>query len=147
GFMRDNIKGFASLDEAADAVSAYLPHRPRPKNPAGLMRNLRLKDDGRYYWHWDPGFFEGANATHTDPESRYTAAARRVRIPPPVVRGGQGAVGRGGGVPQFLGGFPGAEYVDVGGARHMVVGDNDDAFADAVLAFLGRLEPGVERST
>ncbi|MEA3299059.1 MAG: alpha/beta hydrolase [Pseudomonadota bacterium] len=147
GFMRDNIKGFASLDEAADAVSAYLPHRPRPKNPAGLMRNLRLKDDGRYYWHWDPGFFEGANATHTDPESRYTAAARRVRIPTLLVRGEHSELVKEEGVRHFLEVIPGAEYVDVGGARHMVVGDNNDAFADAVLTFLGRLEPGVERST
>ena len=49
------------------------------------------------------------------------------------------------GVRHFLEVIPGAEYVDVGGARHMVVGDNNDAFADAVLAFLARLEQGTGR--
>ena len=40
-FMGANPDGFASVDEAADAVAAYLPHRPRPKDPSGLMKNLR----------------------------------------------------------------------------------------------------------
>ena len=55
-FMRSGAKGFASVEEAADAVSGYLPHRERPKDISGLKKNLRLKEDGRYYWHWDPLF-------------------------------------------------------------------------------------------
>ena len=50
-FMNANHGGFASLEEAADAVAAYYPERPRPKDPSGLMKNLRLRDDGRLYWH------------------------------------------------------------------------------------------------
>ena len=43
GFMRAHAKeGFATIDEAADAVAEYLPHRPRPKNNEGLKKNLRL---------------------------------------------------------------------------------------------------------
>src|SRR3954466_338584 len=53
-FMHGNPEGFASGDEAADAVADYLPHRPRPADTTGLARNLRLGDDGRYRWHWDP---------------------------------------------------------------------------------------------
>ena len=34
--------GFASLDEVADVISEYLPHRPRPKDTTGLAKNLRL---------------------------------------------------------------------------------------------------------
>ena len=56
-FMGSAPDGFSSLEEAADAVSAYLPHRERPKDTSGLMRNLRLRD-GRYYWHWDPAFMQ-----------------------------------------------------------------------------------------
>lgn len=142
GFMRDNIKGFASVEQAADAVAAYLPHRPRPKNPSGLLRNLRLKDDGYYYWHWDPTFFDGENATHNDPESRYEAAARKVRIPTLLVRGEHSELVSEAAVKHFREVIPDAEYVDVSGARHMVVGDDNDAFADAVLGFLGRLGVG-----
>ena len=33
GFMRAHSQeGFASIAEAADAVAAYLPHRPRPRS-------------------------------------------------------------------------------------------------------------------
>lgn len=34
-FMLTNIDGFESLEEAADAVAAYLPYRPRPRSPEG----------------------------------------------------------------------------------------------------------------
>ncbi|MAT50344.1 MAG: alpha/beta hydrolase [Porticoccaceae bacterium] len=138
GFMQSNKKGFASVDEAADAVAAYLPHRPRPKDPSGLMRNLRPGADGRYYWHWDPTFFDRADATHNDPESRYEAAARNVQIPTLLVRGEHSELVSPDAVEHFLEAIPGAEYVDVSGARHMVVGDSNDAFSDAVLDFLAR---------
>ena len=41
GFMRSRPDGFATLDEAADAVAAYTPHRPRPRDTGGLKKNLR----------------------------------------------------------------------------------------------------------
>ena len=48
-----------SLDEVADAIQRYNPHRPRPTNLGGLEKNLRQRDDGRWYWHWDPAFITG----------------------------------------------------------------------------------------
>ena len=54
-FMRSGAKGFASVEEAADAVSGYLPTEKDPKIYLD-SKNLRLKEDGRYYWHWDPLF-------------------------------------------------------------------------------------------
>jgi pimeloyl-ACP methyl ester carboxylesterase len=35
---------------------------------------------------------------------------------------------------------PHADYVDVSGAGHMVAGDRNDAFNDAISAFLDKLE-------
>jgi len=40
-FMLTNIHGFGSLEEAADAVAAYLPYREKPRSPEGLKKNLR----------------------------------------------------------------------------------------------------------
>ena len=40
---------------------------------------------------------------------------------------------------EFLTRFPQIEFVDVEGAGHMVAGDRNDLFADAVLDFLARL--------
>tara|TARA_R110000764_G_scaffold83328_5_gene163927 strand:+ start:26121 stop:26477 length:357 start_codon:yes stop_codon:yes gene_type:complete len=57
-FMESGLGGFASLDEAADAVAAYNTARPRPKDVSGLMRNLRRRSNGRWYWHWDPGMVD-----------------------------------------------------------------------------------------
>jgi len=39
---------------------------------------------------------------------------------------------------EFLARFPKIEFVDVGGAGHMVAGDRNDFFADAVVEFLAR---------
>ncbi|AQA21791.1 peroxidase (Non-heme peroxidase), BpoB, alpha/beta hydrolase family [Rhodococcus sp. MTM3W5.2] len=67
-FMRGNPDGFASLDEVADAVAAYQPHRTRPSNIDGLRRNVRERSNGRLYWHWDPAFARpGEWATSSPP--------------------------------------------------------------------------------
>ncbi|MDX1649604.1 MAG: alpha/beta fold hydrolase, partial [Myxococcota bacterium] len=59
-FMRERVEeGFASLEEAADAIARYLPHRPRPRDLSGLRKNLRQGADGRWRWHWDPAFVQG----------------------------------------------------------------------------------------
>ncbi len=65
GFMRARAReGFASVEEAADAIAAYLPHRPRPRSLAGLAKNLRLHADGRWRWHWDPRFLWACPSVH-----------------------------------------------------------------------------------
>jgi pimeloyl-ACP methyl ester carboxylesterase len=58
-FMTRKPEGFSSLDEVADAIASYQPHRTRPRNVAGLGKNVRLGADGRYHWHWDPKFRAG----------------------------------------------------------------------------------------
>src|SRR3546814_5523287 len=44
GFMSAAPDGFATLDEAADAIAAYRPNRPRPSNLDGLRKNLRSEE-------------------------------------------------------------------------------------------------------
>jgi pimeloyl-ACP methyl ester carboxylesterase len=141
-FMRSNPEGFASLEEAADAVAAYLPHRPRPADPSGLMRNLRERD-GRLFWHWDPNFMSNmaGRGPSSDAGERMLAAARGVKVPALLVRGALSEVVDEQGVEDFLSLIPHAEAVDVAGAAHMVAGDKNDAFNDAVLKFLARVRP------
>ncbi len=85
GFMRAQLReGFGSIAEAADAVAAYLPHRPRPRSHEGLKKNLRLHPDGRWRWHWDPRFLEGnrrIGAGSEEVERALVSAAKRVTIP------------------------------------------------------------------
>lgn len=142
-FMRANARaGFASVEEAAEAIAAYLPHRPRPRSLEGLRKNLRRKADGRHYWHWDPAFLDGPRPIGHDAagtEARALAAARSLRLPTLLVRGRSSELVRDGQVREFLDLVPHAEYADIAGAHHMVAGDSNTAFADAVLSFLKRL--------
>lgn len=136
-FMQSNPDGFASLEEAAAAVSAYLPHRPTPPNNAGLMKNLRPGKDGRLYWHWDPRLMEVKQGERPDQVSgRMEIAARRIRIPTLLVRGGKSDLVSLEGAKHFLDLVPGASFVDVKGAAHMVAGDMNDVFNQAIVDFI-----------
>lgn len=139
-FMRADPEGFASVDEAADAVAAYMPHRPRPKDTSGLLKNLRLREDGRYRWHWDPRFVgrEISSAEILSNGARLEAAAQALTMPALLVRGGLSTVVSPKGVAQFRALVPHAEVVDIAGADHMVAGDRNDNFNEAVTDFLQR---------
>jgi pimeloyl-ACP methyl ester carboxylesterase len=141
-FMASAPNGFASLEEAADAVAAYLPHRPRPRDTTGLQRNLRLRE-GRYHWHWDPNLMRMQRDADFDTEiaaipATLAQAARKLTVPTLLVRGGRSRVVSDEGVREFLQLTPHAEVADIAGAHHMVAGDANDAFNQAVFAFLDR---------
>lgn len=136
-FMTGNPEGFATIDDVADAVAAYLPHRPRPTNFEGLARNLRRTPDGRYHWHWDPQFMSGDRRPRTSTDwEQFAEHARRLTMPVLVVRGRMSDVLSEEIAREFVDMVPTATYVDVGDAHHMVAGDRNDAFTDEVVAFL-----------
>ena len=143
GFMRARAaEGFATIAEAADAVAAYLPHRKRPRSYDGLRKNLRLHPDGRWRWHWDPRVLQGDRSfaqDHTVLEAALVEAAKAITIPTLLVRGGASELVQEAHVREFLELVPHADYLDVAQARHMVAGDSNDAFSDAVLDFVGKL--------
>ena len=138
-FMSGNPDGFASLEEAADAIAGYLPHRPRPKDLRGLQKNLRFGQDGRWRWHWDPAFMTGKQrpGATRDPE-RLERAASELRIPVLLVRGRMSDIVSEAGAAAFLQVCPRAAFVDVSDAGHMVAGDKNDVFTEAVVRFLVR---------
>ncbi len=137
-FMRGRPDGFASIEEAAEYVASYLPHRPRPRSPEGLRKNLRLREDGRYVWHWDPRVMAPAVQSDRMENGDYEAAARSLRIPTLLVRGQMSDVISEAGARAFLEMVPDSEYLDLQGASHMVAGDVNDAFSASVLEFLQR---------
>ena len=144
-FMTSRPEGFASLEEAADAIAEYLPHRKRRTDLSGLAKNLRRGDDGRYRWHWDPAFLssaETAGGQVTYESSPLLDAARKLTAPALLVRGRASDVVSEEGAEEFRAAVPHAKYVDVSGAGHMVAGDRNDLFTDAVVTFLdGRGAP------
>ena len=140
-FMLDRaVEGFGSLDEAADAVAAYQPHRNRPRDHSGLQKNLRLDADGRWRWHWDPELFNSDNGLHAAQEpGRFVAAAARLTLPTLLVRGKLSDLVSEETAQEFLELVPHAQFVDVSDAGHMVAGDRNDRFCDAVVEFLEAL--------
>jgi len=146
-FMTGHPDGFASLDEVADSVAAYNPHRPRPRNLEGLRKNVRQRPDGRWVWHWDPRFIgngPGASSGRGSPDEtrsmtdqdRLEEAARAVTVPTLLVRGRVSDLLSEDGARQLLELIPHARLTDVAGAGHMVAGDRNDLFNEAVVAFL-----------
>jgi len=141
-FMTGNLDGFASLEEVADVIAAYNPHRPRPKDLSGLRKNLRQRPDGRWVWHWDPRFVTGRFGDPDETRAslmradRLSNAARRITIPTLLVRGRMSDLLSEERAQELLELIPHARLVDVAGAGHMVAGDKNDAFNEAVVSFL-----------
>ena len=136
-FMFSHVHGFESLEQAAEAVAAYLPHRSKPRSTEGLKKNLRHRD-GRWYWHWDPAFL---NKPQDDPfgrVERLEQAAIDLTIPILLIRGKLSDVVSTEGVEDFLAKVPAAEFVELSDAGHTAAGDDNDAFTGVVVDFVTR---------
>ncbi|MGI9545537.1 MAG: alpha/beta fold hydrolase [Cyclobacteriaceae bacterium] len=142
-FMSANKDGFESIDHAAEAIVAYLPHRKKPRNNKRLEKNLRKGANGRYYWHWDPKILESWKSWNSEErmqhERRMFEAARKLTVPTLIVRGGISDVISEKTMAEFLEAVPHVQSVDVSDAGHMVAGDSNHAFTHAVLTFINRL--------
>lgn len=138
-FMTANAEsGFASLEEAADAVAGYNHHRERPPSVEGLRKNLRERD-GRWYWHWDPKFISplaNRGPSEINDPNLLMDCSRAIAEPMMLVRGRMSDVVSPQGAAEFIEAVPNASFVDVSAAGHMVAGDRNDAFTDAVTRFL-----------
>ncbi|MEY2446204.1 MAG: hypothetical protein QOE00_2784 [Ilumatobacteraceae bacterium] len=139
-FMALKPDGFDNLEEVAEAIASYQPHRERPRTLDGLAKNVRLGEDGKFHWHWDPKFMIGPRDLHQR-QARLEACAANLKIPTLLVRGGLSDVLTEEGAQSFLAISPQSEYVNVHGAAHMVAGDRNDIFAGAVIEFLSRVVP------
>ncbi|MFC4504468.1 MULTISPECIES: alpha/beta fold hydrolase [Streptomyces] len=134
-FMRGAPDGFASLEEVAEAVRSYNPRRRPTSGLDGLKKNVRLREDGRWYWHWDPDFLSfTADPANTSAE-RMIRAARRITAPTLLVRGRRSDMVTAEAAAELLGLIPAARLVEVP-AGHMVAGDDNDVFTREVHEFL-----------
>jgi pimeloyl-ACP methyl ester carboxylesterase len=136
-FMRSAPDGFGSLEEAAEAVRAYQPHRVRPVNVNGMRKNLRLAGNGRWHWHWDPKMtgLRGEDEVGRL-AGRVSAAAVAVHVPTLLVRGALSDVVTPEGAADLLAMIPQAKYASVEGTGHMVAGDDNSVFLERVADFL-----------
>jgi non-heme chloroperoxidase len=140
-FMAAHADGFSSLEEVADAITAYNPIRRRPRSLEGLKKNVRMRPDGRWYWHWDPTFIQIADEPQrrVDPD-RLRAAASHLLIPTLLVRGLHSDVVSDAGMADMMRLVQHAESVEIPAAGHMVAGDDNDVFATRLGTFLSGLD-------
>lgn len=134
-FMARHVHGFETLEQAADAVAEYLPHRRRPENTDGLKKNLRYRD-GRWHWHWDPAFVTSVGGDPFVDVDELEDEAIALRIPILLIRGKFSDVVSPQGVDDFLAKVPHAQFVELGDAGHTAAGDDNDAFSSAVVTFV-----------
>lgn len=136
-FMSSGKEGFKSLEEAALAISSYLPHRKKPRDTKGLEKNLRLKKDGRYYWHWDPRFIEGRSKNNvSNYKENQVELAKGVSVPTLLIKGALSNVLTQQEVDNFFELIPHAQFVEIKEAAHMIAGDRNDVFAESAIRFL-----------
>jgi pimeloyl-ACP methyl ester carboxylesterase len=136
GFMRAHPDGFPDFDAAADAIAAYQPQRATRKTPRQLEALLQRDADGRLRWHWDVRLLDGFVATSATLQVPLEDAARAVRVPTLLLSGGRSDLVSDSTVRHFLELVPQAAHVRLADATHMLAGDDNDAFADALLEFL-----------
>ncbi len=139
GFMGEKVdEGFDSLEAASDAIAAYLPHRPKPTDLSGLAKNLRLGADGRYRWHWDPKFITGVRrpSSAQASEGEFEARCAAIAIPVHLIRGRMSELVSLEAAQAFVATLRHGTFTDVADAGHMVAGDRNDVFLEAVVGFL-----------
>ena len=142
GFMRANPQGFASLDEAAAEVAAYLPQRRRRKDRYELAQLLRRGGDGRLRWHWDPAMLDTVAREGERHQQRLLNAARNIDVPTLLVSGGRSDIVSRDTVAEFLDAVPHATHVQIPHATHTLAGDDNVSFAAAIEPFLESLSVG-----
>lgn len=136
-FMHAHPEGFDSIEDAGIAVSNYLPQRRKPTSFEGLRRNLR-QNNGRWYWHWDPNWlipWNDESELHLL-EKRFCRAAEKLSVPTLLIRGHNSDVISESDVDTFRHLVPHSHSVVIQEAEHMVAGDRNNAFTDAIKQFL-----------
>lgn len=137
-FMASGGDGFDDLEQAAAAISDYLPHRPSTGTTEGLKRNLRRREDGRWYWHWDPAFLHITGGPAVLPSDMFEEQALRLTIPIQLIRGRLSDVVSQESVDAFRALIPDLEVTELHSAGHTAAGDSNDAFTCAVIDFIDR---------
>ena len=139
-FMRQKPDGFDTLEEVADAIASYQPHRaataqprrPREERAPWRRRQVSLAL-GSAFIARDIDVVKRLRGSKRAPRGcacrRCSCAAVCPTCSRRRARASSWRLRRT------------AEYVNVGSAGHMIAGDRNDAFGNAVIDFLARVVP------
>jgi pimeloyl-ACP methyl ester carboxylesterase len=142
-FMGTDLKdGFASLEDAAEKIAKYTG-RPKRDSLTGLRKNLRQGADLRYRWHWDPKVIDIGRHASIGKGDSLEAHMDKINIPTLLIRGRMSELVTEEIAAEFLNRYPHAEFIDVENARHMVAGDRNDIFTEALSGFMAKLKQAI----
>jgi len=131
--------GFASPDAAAAELARIRGQEPEPGAGERLRRNMRVDEAGRWHWHWDPAWMDREQGIGMAAATDFLdEMAGQLNMPVLLTRGELSQVVGEEGLAAFRALAPQVEVETIAGAGHMIVGDRNDAFADAALGFLDR---------
>lgn len=138
-FFRASDGGFASLEEAAEALHHHLG-QPRLPNVSGLAKSMR-KQGNRLFWHWDPRSTSPEFLHPSSEGDALLAAAQRVTTPVVLVKAELSEIVSDDSVATFQRLTPQLQVEIANGVGHMFTGDRNDAFAERLLHHLGEYMP------
>ena len=137
GALRPPAGGFDSPDAAAAELARSRGQPVRPGAGEAMRRNMREDAAGRWHWHWDPALLDRDQGMRVEQALPYLeGAAAQLRVPTLVARGALSRVTDDAGIAAFRALVPHARVETVADAGHMLVGDQNDAFAAVLMRFL-----------
>jgi len=139
-FFEASRHGFASVEDAAAALSAHLGQRSE-RSPGALARAMRRDDSGRYHWRWDPRTASRAFLNPPEEGEALAQAAAVVNVPVVMVHAEHSDLISPASVARFRELTPQLVVVEALGVGHMFTGDRNDPFAADLLTYLARHAP------
>jgi pimeloyl-ACP methyl ester carboxylesterase len=131
--------GFQTLDEAARQVAEGRGLPFAPGDGERLRRNMRQDEHGRWYWHWDGGYRDPRHKIGLGAGTEWLQSiAANVKVPVLLAWCELSEVVDAEGIAALKAEIPQLEVEVIPGAHHMIVGDENDVFADALIGFLER---------
>lgn len=132
--------GFASPDEAAAQIARSRGQEIAPGAGDKLRRNMRQDDSGRWHWHWDAGYRDPRHNVGLGAGTAFLESlAPGIRVPVLLAWCELSDVVLPDGVAALRALIPHLRVEVVPGARHMIVGDQNDVFADTLMGFLAEI--------
>lgn len=132
-------ESFASLEEAAEEVAEYLPHRKKVRLES-LGRNLRQRSDGRWEWKHSYGRRIRAEGSGWTGWRALVAGLDReasaLTCPVLVLRGAASDVLSSEGAEEIAALIPNSRLATITSAGHHAAGDNPESTVGLVSSFL-----------
>lgn len=147
GTLRTSADGFASVEEAAAMIARLHGDPATLADPARLRRHMRIGADGRLHWKWDMRFLNDAHLRRGGEQGLFVAEALKLSVPVLVMAAEHSNLTTQAEIDAFRNAVPGVEAVTIAGARHMLTGDVNDAYAEAIIAFIERLGESVVKAS